>query len=135
MRHRLTYFLLFCLLASCIIADVRWVLRPRENWAGAANVLVLHRTACIIYEPADSKHFYTFFQPSLQSLSCNPAAASVIFVISPYADPVQGRRRTLTQGRVLYDDGPKLIEHDKPPAAFTYTNSPESHTKTHTGLP
>lgn len=118
MQSRLTYVLLFGVLVSCFVADVRWILRPRENWAGAAKVLVTHNVACIIYEPEDSKPLYTFFEPTLKSRVCNPNATHVIVAISPYLDLSKLKELSIgkfKQGQVVYDEGPRLIEYDKTP--------------------
>jgi hypothetical protein len=118
MQFRLTHLLLAGVLVSCFVADVRLMLRPRENWADAAKTLVNNSAACIIYEPEDSKRLYTFFEPTLKSRLCNPNATRVIVAISPYLDSTKLKELSMTRfhrADIIYDEGPRLIEYDRAP--------------------
>ncbi|HWR50997.1 MAG TPA: glycosyltransferase family 39 protein [Bryobacteraceae bacterium] len=84
------------ILASLLIVvfleyDHRWLTRPREDWAAAAQSLLEQTTvqgACLVFVPSDSAKYYRFFRPSLQGAACSTddlrSAAVIIRAVSPY---------------------------------------------------
>lgn len=114
MRDKLTLFLTLAVIVSCVIADVRWLLKPRQNWIGAARVLANDTGACIIYEPEDSRRLYEFFEPMLKQRHCSPDALRIIIAIAPYLDPKKVKEpadKNFGMRRIVYDDGPRLVEY------------------------
>jgi hypothetical protein len=81
--------------AGFIYADVRYFLKPRENWEAAARMLAgqaLDHT-CVLALPADSIRFYVYFQPVLARALCAPSPGEVQVALahSPY-EPVATRQ-------------------------------------------
>jgi len=73
-----------------LIADVRFFLRPREDWRAASSILqgLAQRGGCILFAPASSEGFYEFFVPELGRAKCREeglsAAPGVAMAVSPY---------------------------------------------------
>jgi hypothetical protein len=70
--------------------DVRWLLKPREDWQKAADALEalsLEHKACTLYAPPEALPFYEFFKPRLAGAACesHQAGGSIVLAISPYA--------------------------------------------------
>ena len=76
------------LLAVSLVADVRWFLRPREDWAIAARAL-RETGACIVVAPERSTLIYTFFEP-LRACTVNDSAVAI--AVTPYTSDAEERK-------------------------------------------
>lgn len=83
-------------LVAGVVGNVNFFRRPREDWRAAAAILASE--PCVIYSPADSGPYYSFFIPELAQRDCTGTPARVALVISPYAlnNDFAGRQRQLT---------------------------------------
>jgi hypothetical protein len=83
--------LLAGLLAGSLFVDVTMFFRPRENWKAAAVELqeAAGQGACLVFTPASSEVYYTFFSPALSGSKCPPGslprAHRIAVAISPAA--------------------------------------------------
>ncbi len=84
------------LLITCVAADFNFFHRPREDWRAAAAILASE--PCVMYSPAESGPYYSFFIPELAKRNCARDARRVALVISPYAlnNAFTDRQRQLT---------------------------------------
>ncbi len=84
------------LLITAVAADFNFFHRPREDWGAAAALLASE--PCVIYSPADSGPYYSFFIPELAQRQCALTPPRVALVISPYAlgNDFATRQRQLT---------------------------------------
>ena len=84
------------LLIAGVAANINFYSRPREDWRAAAAVLASE--PCVIYSPAESGPYYSFFIPELAQRDCAGDARRVALVISPYAlnNAFADRQRQLT---------------------------------------
>jgi hypothetical protein len=104
--------LLAGLLGTCIVADLRWFSRPREDWQLAASSLkAVSQHACVLFVPSNFVSVYAFFEPDLAARDCArqevPAPnGSLIVALSPYGPPA-GATATLTK---LRSEGRKLLQ-------------------------
>jgi hypothetical protein len=95
---RRTAALIGALTIFFVVQDVRWLLKPRENWQLAATTIKEMRTehdACTLYAPPDSLSYYAFFEPGLADTVCplnQSVPGPVVLAISPYAAPVDFAR-------------------------------------------
>lgn len=87
--------LLFALLAAFFYEDVRWVVKPREDWTAAAQAAAsalqaaaARNDACIFFVPGDAEVYYGYSHPGLLADKCAQPTAngSVVLAVSPY-DP------------------------------------------------
>lgn len=84
------HVLLALLLCVFLYADVRWFLRPREDWqAAAANASnALSQGGCVVFTPLDADIFFSYMDPSLHDRQCplGPPAdgGQVVVAVSPY---------------------------------------------------
>ena len=83
-------------LIAGVVGNINFFRRPREDWRAAAAIVATE--ACVIYAPADSGPYYSFFIPELARHECAGNAPRVALVISPYAlnNDFAGRQRQLT---------------------------------------
>ena len=84
------------LLIAGVIGNIDFFRRPREDWRAAA--VILASEPCVMYSPADSGPYYSFFIPELAQRDCAGTAPRVALAISPYAlnNDFAGRQRQLT---------------------------------------
>jgi hypothetical protein len=84
------------LLITGVAADFNFFRRPREDWHAAAAILASE--SCVMYSPAGSGPYYSFFIPELARGNCAGGAKRVALVISPYAlgNDFIARQRQLT---------------------------------------
>lgn len=79
--------LLAALLAAFVFEDVKWVTKPREDWAAAAERAATVQASCIAFVPLDAEIFYGYMRPELVSRQCplGPPAdrGPVVLAISP----------------------------------------------------
>ncbi len=75
--------LVAALLIAGVIGNINFFRRPREDWSAAATILASE--PCVMYSPADSGPYYSFFIPELAQRNCAGDAPRVALVISPYA--------------------------------------------------
>lgn len=93
-RPKLAAGLLAAMLAGSIYADTKMFFRPRENWKGAARELEseVSRGGCVVFVPANSEVYYTFFSPALSAAKCPVSAVAsgqrVAVAVSPDARPM-----------------------------------------------
>lgn len=75
-------------LMTFMYASIHFFCKPREDWGRAASDLkdLAEDGTCIIFAPPESSDFYTFYQPGLTKLSCDPLKFSpqIIIARSPY---------------------------------------------------
>jgi mannosyltransferase len=88
-RRVLGAILVAALLGTCVVGDLRWFSRPREDWQLAASSLkAVSQGPCVLFAPADSVDIYAFFEPDLRSRDCaTQLQRSVILALSPYSPP------------------------------------------------
>lgn len=104
---RLTFVATAFLIGFLVVSDFRWLNRPREDWALAAQAvhkMSLSSSACTLYSPANSLPYYTFFEPRLADRSCPPDTPSgpAVLVVSPYAtDADVAKSREILRGKSL----------------------------------
>jgi uncharacterized membrane protein len=74
-----------------LIADVKFLQRPRENWKDAATMLIVETRddGCIIFVPGESDKLYHFFEKAIANKRCASEAAEikeeiVAVAVSPY---------------------------------------------------
>lgn len=77
------------LIAVLIVGDIRFFLKPRENWKAAADVLerLTRNGGCIVFVPAESSSLYSFFSPELAGRRCTTDVVqlrSALVAESPY---------------------------------------------------
>jgi len=83
------------LLAVNVSAGVRFFQRPREDWQPAAQRLSAEvaRGACIVFVPSHTASIYAYFQPGLDSHSCDleraGAVSRIAAAVSQYATPLE----------------------------------------------
>lgn len=70
-------------LIASVIGNLNFFRRPREDWRAAA--VILASEPCVMYSPADSGPYYSFFVPELAARDCTGTAPRVALVVSPYA--------------------------------------------------
>jgi hypothetical protein len=71
------------LLVAGVAANINFFRRPREDWRAAAAILASE--PCVMYSPAESGPYYSFFIPELAHRDCAGNAPRRALVISPYA--------------------------------------------------
>lgn len=87
--------------------DLRWMVKPREDWQKAADALEassLEHNACTLYAPPEVLSFYEFFEPRLAGTICesHQGRGSVVLAISPYATNAdRTRARQFLSGRTM----------------------------------
>ncbi|MDQ2835440.1 MAG: hypothetical protein M3Y50_17205 [Acidobacteriota bacterium] len=107
------------LTATFLVGDIRFFQKPREDWKSASEVLrtLAVQGGCLLFVPASSAEYYSFFDPMIAEHSCGshvPQSDSVALAISPYAASGEIQRvRQLLQGRftkkeVMNPQGPKI---------------------------
>lgn len=71
-RAKVSAALLAALVGGSLYADVNLFFRPRENWQAAAAELKSEAAqgACLVFVPANSEVYYTFFSPELPGAKC-----------------------------------------------------------------
>ena len=75
---------------GCVAADVRWLIKPREDWGAAARAIARlerQQPACSVYAPASAFPYYALFEPGLEKSRCLSGAVrerAIIVVINPY---------------------------------------------------
>ena len=130
-RRALGTILFAALLVTCAVGDLRWFLRPREDWQlAAASLKTVSQSPCILAVPASSVDIYAFFEPDLRSRDCTkqgfPALQrSVIVALSPYGPPADVTA-TLTkhrsEGRTLLQEtmagGTRILYYGPPSFAI-----------------
>lgn len=83
-------WLLIAAVAVFLVGDALWILRPREDWQSAADLIQSHvaEGACVIFTPRDAEPLYEFFHPQLVHAKCRPdvALGDVVMAVNPY-DP------------------------------------------------
>jgi hypothetical protein len=71
------------LFIACVVANLSFFRRPREDWRAAARILASE--TCVIYSPPDTRQLYAFFVPELAERECpKQGAARVALALSPY---------------------------------------------------
>jgi hypothetical protein len=87
--------------------DLRWMVKPREDWQKAADALEassLEHKACTLYAPSEALSFYEFFEPRLAATICesHQGRGPVVLAISPYATNAdRTRARQFLSGRTM----------------------------------
>ena len=97
-----------CALVAIFVGyDLRWMLKPREDWQKAADALEALSTehkACTQYAPPEALSLYEFFEPPLANTICesHQAYSPIVLAISPYATNTdRTRAQQLLRGRTM----------------------------------
>ena len=104
---RLTIIATALLIAFLAVSDFRWLKRPREDWALAAQTvqkMSILFSACTLYSPPDSLSYYAFFEPRLADRSCPPDTpiGPAVLVVSPYTTEADvAKFREILKGKSL----------------------------------
>lgn len=118
-RRRTAVLAVGAIVAVFLVQDVRFFLRPRENWSAASRLLkdLADGGSCVVFEPPASKSLYQFFVPQLARASCDEQfqnARAVAVAISPYGpqqDPALAQKLSqigLHKLRELNRNGPRV---------------------------
>ena len=112
-RRILGTTLLATLLVTCVVGDVRWFSRPREDWQLAASSLkTVSQGPCVLFAPSDSVDIYAFFEPELRSRDCSKQGfaalqRSVVVALNPYSPSVEATAtlaKLRAEGRTLLQE-------------------------------
>ena len=130
-RRILGTTLLATLLVTCVVGDVRWFSRPREDWQMAASSLkTVSQGPCVLFAPSDSVDIYAFFEPELRSRDCSKQGfaalqRSVVVALSPYSPPVEVTAtlaKLRDEGRTLMQEtitgGTRILFYSPPESAI-----------------